>query len=447
MGHPIGLRCIRCGAEYQQEARASGGGSRAERSGSLVAEGADRTMLPRLFKGCPACLAQGHPANVVVEYDLASVRRSLDPKRLDGRPLSMWRYHELLPVDPEQAVTLGEGMTPLVRVPTLARKLGLRELYVKNETQNPTWSFKDRLASAAVSAARGLNMRVITGSSSGNAGAATAAYAARAGLPCVMFSTQQFPLAMKVQMAIYGTKLVAVPTIQDRWRMVEACVDQLGWFPVTVFVYPLVGSSPYGIDGYKTMAFEIVEQLGRVPDDVVYPVGAGDAFSGGWQGFLLWRKLGYAENLPRMVAAEVFGPLQHALDENLDQVEEVPWGPTVGISVGLNTSALQGLNVLRESDGLAARASDEEMMAMQRDLAASEGIYAEASSVLSLAVVKRLVDEGRLDPDRTVVAVLTSSGLKDPETTQRHLPDIQVAEPTLEGLARFLQDVYGFAIG
>jgi threonine synthase len=418
VGRPVGLRCIRCGAEYSEQ---------------------------RLFKGCPACLAQGHPANVVVEYDLASVRRSLDPKRLEGRPLSMWRYHELLPVEPEQAVTLGEGMTPLVPVPRLARKLGLGELYVKNETQNPTWSFKDRLASAAVSAARGLGMRVITGSSSGNAGAATAAYAARAGLPCVMFTTQQFPLAMKVQMAIYGTKLVAVPTIQDRWRMVEACVDQLGWFPVTVFVYPLVGSSPYGIDGYKTMAFEILEQLGRVPDDVVYPVGAGDAFSGGWQGFRQWRELGFVDRVPRMVAAEVFGPLQHALDEKLDRVEEVPWGPTVGISVGLNTSALQGLNVLRESDGLAARASDDEMMAMQRELAASEGIYAEASSVLSLAVVKRLVDDGKLDPHRTIVAVLTSSGLKDPETTQRHLPEIQVAEPTLEGLARFLQDVYGFA--
>jgi threonine synthase len=337
-------------------------------------------------------------------------------------------------------------MTPLVPVPSLGRQLGVRNLLVKNESQNPTWSFKDRLASAAVSAARGLGMRVITGSSSGNAGAATAAYSARAGLPCVMFTTQQFPLAMKVQMAVYGTKLVAVPTIQDRWRMVEACVDQLGWFPVTVFVYPLVGSSPYGIDGYKTMAFEMVEQLGRVPDSVVYPVGAGDAFSGGWQGFRQWRDLGFADQVPRMVAAEVFGPLEHALEQDLDHVEEVPWGPTVGISVGLNTSALQGLNVLRESGGIAGRAGDEEMMAMQQALAASEGIYAEASSVLSLAVVKRLVDEGQLDPDGTIVAVLTASGLKDPETTQRHLPEIQVAEPTLDGLADFLERVYGFAI-
>jgi threonine synthase len=416
---PTGLRCIRCGARYP---------------------------AGRLFKGCPACLEQGHPANLAVEYDYAAIRGRFDPTRLDGRPLSMWRYHELLPVDLDDAVSLGEGLTPLVAVPTLARRLGLRELYVKNETVNPTWSFKDRLASAAVSTARAMGMRVITGSSSGNAGAATAAYAARAGLPCVMFTTQQFPLAMKVQMAVYGTKLVAVPTIYDRWRMVEACVDRLGWFPVTVFVYPLVGSNAYGIEGYKTMAFEMVEQLGRVPDSVIYPVGAGDAFSGAWKGFREYRELGYTDRLPRMLAAEVFGPIEHALEQGLDHVEEVPWGPTVGISVGLNTSALQALNVVRESGGLAARASDEEMLAMQRELAAAEGIYAETSSVLSLAVLERLVRQGAVDPDQTVVAVLTSTGLKDPETTQRQLPEIQVAEPTLDGLARFLRDVYGFDI-
>jgi threonine synthase len=418
MGQPTGLRCIRCGAEY--------------------------AATDRLFKGCPVCLAQEHPANVYVQYDYSQIRGGFDPRKLDGRPNTMWRYHELLPVGPEDAVSIGEGMTPLLPVPSLARRLGVRELYVKNESVNPTWSFKDRLASAAVSSARGMGMRVITGSSSGNAGAATAAYSARAGLPCVMFTTQQFPLAMKVQMAVYGTRLVAVPTIYDRWRMVETCVDQLGWFPVTVYVYPLVGSSPWGIEGYKTMAFEMLEQLGRVPDQVIYPVGAGDAFSGAWKGFAEYREMGYVDRLPRMLAAEVFGPLENALEKDLDHVEEVPWGRTVGISVGLNTSALQGLNVLRESGGAAARASDDEMLAMQRDLASLEGIYAEASSVLSLAAIKAFVERGDIDPDRTIVAVLTSSGLKDPETTQQHLPDIQVAEPTLDGLMRFLHDVYSW---
>jgi threonine synthase len=188
----------------------------------------------------------------------------------------------------------------------------------------------------------------------------------------------------------------------------------------------------------------MIEQLGRVPDQVIYPVGAGDAFSGAWKGFSEYRELGYVDRVPKMLAAEVFGPLENALDKDLDHVEEVPWGPTVGISVGLNTSALQGLNVLRDSGGAAARASDDEMLTMQRELAASEGIYAETSSVLSLAAIKHFVDKGELDPDRTVVAVLTSSGLKDPETTHKHLPEIQVAEPTLDGLMRFLRDVYAW---
>src|SRR5207248_3929106 len=167
-------------------------------------------------------------------------------------------------------------------------------------------------------------------------------------------------------------------------------------------------------------------------------------FAGAWKGFSEYREMGYVDRVPKMLAAEVFGPLENALEKDLDHVEEVPWGPTVGISVGLNTSALQGLNVLRESGGTAARASDEEMLAMQRELASLEGIYAETSSVLSLAALPHFVERGDVDPDRTIVAVLTSSGLKDPETTQKHLPDIQVAEPTLDRLLRFLHDVYAW---
>jgi threonine synthase len=144
------------------------------------------------------------------------------------------------------------------------------------------------------------------------------------------------------------------------------------------------------------------------------------------------------------MAAEVFGPLKNALEKNLDRVEKVPWGPTVGISVGLNTSALPGLNVLQESGGNAARASAEEMLSMQRDMASLEGIYAEGSSVLSLASLPHFVERGDIDPDETVIAVHTSSGLKDAATTSRQLPEIQVAEPTLHGLATFLRDVYGF---
>jgi len=413
----LGLRCIRCGTEYP---------------------------AGPYFKGCPSCLSEGLPTNLAVVYDMDRIRKTFDPKQLEGRPRTIWRYAELLPAEPENVVSIGEGMTPLLEVPRIGRKLGIKKLYVKDESRNPTWSFKDRLASSAVSMAKQMGMKVITGSSSGNAGAATAAYSARAGIPCVMFTTQQFPLAMRTQMAVYGTKMIATPTIQDRWRMVEACVDKWGWFPVTVFVYPLVGSSCYGIEGYKSVAFEVVEQLGKVPSTIVMPVGAGDAFFGTWKGFKEYRELGFIDELPTMVAAEVFGPLENAMAKDLDHLEEVPWGPTPAISVGLNTSAYQALTVLRESGGLARSPSSDEMIAMQRELAESEGIYAEVSSVISLCVAGKLVAEGRLGDDDVVVAFLTSGGLKDPETTSKHLPPIPLIEPNLESLLSTLESAYGF---
>ena len=412
----IGLRCIRCGAEY---------------------------AVGPLFKGCPACLAKGLPTNLTVVYDLEQIRRRFNPGRLDGRPRTIWRYAELLPAELENAVSIGEGMTPLLPVPRLASRLGIRNLFVKDESRNPTWSFKDRLASSAVSMAKQMGASVITGSSSGNAGSATAAYSARAGIPCVMFTTQQFPIAMRVQMAVYGTKMIATPTIRDRWRMVEACVDTLGWFPVTVFVYPLVGSNPFGIEGYKSVAFELVEQLGRVPTHVVMPTGAGDALYGTWKGFNEYRELGFIDEVPTMIAAEVFGPLENALAKNLDHVEEVPWGPTPAISVGLYTSAYQALLVLRESGGDARSPSTDEMVGMQRQLAESEGIFAEVSSVISLCVAKKLVDEGKIKDDDLVVAFLTSGGLKDPETASKYLPSIPLIEPNLEALLSALELTYG----
>ena len=147
-----------------------------------------------------------------------------------------------------------------------------------------------------------------------------------------------------------------------------------------------------------------------------------------------------------MDAAEVFGPVKNALDRDLERIEDVPWGPTVGISVGLYTSALQALHVVRESDGWAGTASDDEMIAMQRALAATEGIYAEMSSVLSLAVAAKKAAAGEIDPDDTVVCVLTSSGLKDPQSTLDHMAEIPLVEPSLDRLIDALHDVYGFDV-
>ncbi len=420
MNHVTGFKCLRCGRVYPEK---------------------------KMFKGCPDCLAKGKPSNVSVQYDYEALRKAFSVKKLEGRPPTMWRYKELLPPDEDKIVTLGEGLTPLIHCPRLGGRINLPKLHVKDESRNATWSFKDRMCSSAVSVAREFDTRVITASSSGNAGSATAAYAARAGMECVLFTLQRFPTAMKVNMAVYGTRLIACPTLLDRWRMVEKCVDTFNWFPTAGFMFPLIGSNPYGIDGYKTIAYEVCEQFGwKAPDVMVFPTGAGDAFFGAWKGFNELRDFGIIDSLPRMAAAEVLGPIENAIRKGLDHVEEVPYRQSVGISVGMYTSTYQALKTVLDSKGAARSASDEEMLTMQHALAANEGIYVECSSVLSVAVAAKLVQEGVIKERETVVCFLTAGGLKDPETTLKYLPDIPLIEPNLEAMAEALRTTYGVEV-
>lgn len=419
MSYLLGLICLRCGRQYPAEQR---------------------------FQGCDDCSGK-MGSNVQGVYDYEAIGRRFSIEALAQRPLTMWRYREFLPVDPQNIVTIGEGMTPLHHCRRLGEELGLKQLYVKEESRNPTWSFKDRLASAAVSRAREVGAPVVTTSSSGNGGAATAAYAAQAGLPCVIFTTTQFPPEMLALMQVYGAMLVTVPTVQDRWHMVRHYVENHGWYPVQNFVVPPIGANPYGIDGYKTIAYEVCEQLQwQAPDVFVVPVASGDAFVGPWKGFSEFEEMGFVNTKPRMIAAEVFGPLQRALERGMDYVEEVPGGETVAVSTGATNSAYQSLKTVRESNGAAVVASDEEIMEMQTALAMTEGIYAEASSVLTLAVVKKMREAQQIDEDDVVVALLTSTGLKDPQLTRPYLPQIPDIEPSAAALEAALQEAYAFTV-
>lgn len=400
-----------------------------------------------MFTGCARCAEAGKPSNVHVVYDEAAFDEAA--RRVahsSSAASSMWHYKDLLPIDDEHIVTLSEGATPLLHLPRLGRKLGIPQLYVKDESRNPTGSFKDRLAAGAVSAAVQLGRKVIVGSSSGNAGAAVAAMASRAGLPCIMLTTQQFPLAMKTQMGVYGSYLLAAPSVQDRWSLMEAGVERLGWFPTTVFCYPFFGSNCYGIEGYKTIGYEITDQLATAPDHIVFPVGAGDAFSGAYKGLAEYARAGVIDRVPVMHAAEVFGPLEAALAAGSDVVEAVDTGGahTVAVSVGSNLSTYQALDVLRRTGGSAHSATNEQMLAAQRDLAELEGLWVETSSALSVAALPALVQSGAIDPDSVVVAVLTSSGLKDPDVTAGELPEIPSVGATFESALSVLRSSYSF---
>ena len=424
MGEVVALECHRCGATYPPG---------------------------RQWAGCPACAAAGKPSNLICRYDYDRIVQTFSRGALAAREVSMWRYREFLPADREHEVSISEGFTPLVACPSLGRRLGFDRLFIKDESRNPTWSFKDRMASAGASRALQMGLKVLTAASSGNGGAAVAAYAARAGLEAVILTTPQFPLPMRTLMQAYNAKIIATRTMQDRWTIVNLGVSRYGWFPTQNFMDPPLGANPYALDGCKTMGYEICEEMGfRTPDWIVCPVGSGDSMTGIWKGLQEWIDLGVVEpgaGMPRMVAAEVFGSLGDALARGLDHTEARPVRPTVAVSTATANSAYQSLKVLRVTDGAAVTATDEEMMAMQLALAAEEGVYSEASGVLTLAVAKRLLDAGRIRPADSVVAVLTSSGLKDPDVTAKLLPPIPVIEPTEEALRATLREAYGVELG
>ncbi|CUA89248.1 Threonine synthase [Chelatococcus sambhunathii] len=364
-------------------------------------------------RGCPLCAATA-PANLQVVYP-APVEGQETAPQSPGRLPSLWRYAAMLPVDEADAVSLGEGLTPLVPVPGIGARLGLTYLYIKDETRNPTWSHKDRFSTVAVSAARSLGARVVATSSSGNAGASLGAYAARAGLTAVVVTFAETAGTMIDQARKYGAIIVPMRRKADRWQVLAEGMERHGWFVTSPFRTPVVGSHPIGIEGYKTLAYELAEQLdGRVPDWCVVPVCYGDALAGLWRGFKELRDHGRIDRLPRLVAAEVHGSLAAALARQEDSVPDLGARfATLAVSLGASRSAYQALAALRESDGFAIPVGNEGLLALQEDLASLDGMFAELSSVTPLAAISLLRRNGTIGAGDTVVAVATASGLKD----------------------------------
>jgi threonine synthase len=409
-----GYRCVRCGARYP----------------------ADRDYF-----GCPACETEV-PANLEMDYAAPPPCPKAD---WEGRRPGLWRYVEALPVDGRGWVGLGEGGTPLLECRRLGDEIGLPGLMAKNEAQNPTWSFKDRLASVAVAWARANGRAGIAVSSSGNAGAAAAAYAARAGLPCLVLTTRAFPGTMQRFMRSFGAMVVALPTAPDRWTLNRALAQAWGWLPMSNAIDPPVGGHPAGVEGCKTIAYEIAQDLGwRVPDAVLVPVAYGDALYGIYRGFRDLVAAGVVDRLPRLVAVEAYPSLTRALSRGTDGPVTVEASGSRAHSIATPRGTYQALRAVRESGGTAVRVGDAEALQAQRALREREGLLVELSAAVPLAAARALAASGALRPEDRVVMVITSSGLKDLEVTD---PDdeIPLAEPTLGGLARVLEERYGYA--
>jgi threonine synthase len=396
--------------------------------------------------GCPIC-EEEVPSNLEVKY----VRPGLEPNsasQLAGawgaRKPGVWRYSEILPIDRKQAVSLGEGGTPLVRCHQIGESIGLPHLLAKNEAENPTWSFKDRMAAVAVSWARATGRKGIAVSSSGNAGASAAAYAARAGMPCIIFTTRAYPGTMQRFMRSFGAMVVATPTALDRWTLNRAVAREWGWLAFSNATNPPVGSHPIGIEGYKSIAVEICEDLDwKAPDAVIVPVAYGDALAGIHRGFKELIAAGLIDRHPRLIAAETYPSLSLALANGAaGPVSTVATG-SKAFSVGTPQSTYQALRAIRESAGTAVQITDREAFQAHRQLRDQEGLFVELSSALPLAAARRLREVGELAADATVVLLLTSSGLKDSEVTDS-TQELPIVEPELGALSQLLKRDFAF---
>ena len=368
----------------------------------------------RIYNLCPC----GSP--LLVRYDLRSAATSLTVSGLASRPSNLWRYREVLPVEKDSSIVcLGEGFTPLLRAQRLGERLGLPNLYLKDESLNPTGSFKARGMAVAVSVARELGIRKLAVPSAGNAGGALAAYAARAGMKAAVFMPEGTPSANVLECALLGTEVVLVPgSIKDCGRAMRERLQGDDWFDVSTL------REPYRIEGKKTMAYEVVEQLeGRVPEAIIYPTGGGTGLIGMWKAFDEMEKLGWmGGRRPRMFSVQAQGcaPIVRAFAEGSDHAAE--WPDPVTLASGLRVPSAIGdflmLRALRESRGSALAVSDQDMLAAVRELAETEGVVTSPEGGATLAALKKLLWDGQLAGHEIIVLFLTASGYKYMEVLQ-----------------------------
>ena len=353
-------------------------------------------------------------APLLARYDLASLR-GWRRESLAGREASMWRYREILPLfEGEAPVSLGEGWTPLFHAARLGRALGLERLYVKDESLNPTNSFKARGMSAAVTRAAALGARVLSVPTAGNAGNALAAYAARAGLEAKVFMPRDAKRPFVLECELYGADVTLVDgLITDAGRLAAEQGAPRGWYDVATL------KEPYRIEGKKTMGYEIAEQLGwRLPDWIVYPTGGGTGLIGMWKAFDEMAALGWidARRRPRMVSvqAEQCAPIVRAFERGAERAEE--WRNAATIADGLRVPKAIGdalmLRAIRESGGTAVAVADSDMVSGMRALGALEGISAAPEGGAALHAIRVLAEAGRIQPTDTVVLFNTGGALK-----------------------------------
>ena len=348
-----------------------------------------------------------------IVYDYDYIKANLTKEKLAARrDNSMWRYRELLPVEEDTPNTpLRVGWSPLYEADRLAKQLGIKKLYVKDDGINPTASLKDRASAMAVAKAREAGAEVIACSSTGNAASSLAGNAAAAGLKTYIFVPSRAPKGKVAQLMTFGATVISVQgSYEDTFELSKQAIDRWGWYNRNAAI------NPYLSEGKKTVALEIMEQLDwQVPDYIAISVGDGCTIAGLWKGLKDLHAIGFIDRLPRLISAQAEGccPLNRAIETG------EPWRPMEentladSIAVGVPRNADKALMAIRESNGLTVNVSDEEIMAAQKLLGRTCGVFGEPAGVTGAAGLKKLCEQGKIPADATVVSVVTGNGLKD----------------------------------
>jgi threonine synthase len=406
-----GLKCRECGAAYE--------------------------LAPKHV--CEFCFG---PLEVDYNYDV--IAQSISRESIQAGPYSIWRYADLLPADnAAHRVDLEVGFTPLVKAHRLAKELGLKNLYIKNDSTNPTWSFKDRVVSVALTRAREFGFDTAACASTGNLANSVAAHAARAGMKCFVFIPSDLEAGKVMTSLVYEPNVVAVRGNYDEVnRLCSEIADrQKSWAFVNINV------RPYYSEGSKTLAYEVAEQLGwKAPDHVVIPIASGSMLTKIQKGFREFMKLGLIEQKNvKISGAQATGcnPVAHAYENDLDFVTPVkPSTIAKSLAIGNPADGIYALDAIRGSGGAAAQVSDEEIVEGIRLLARTEGIFTETAGGVTIGVLKKLAAAGKIDPEETTVAYITGIGLKTQEAIAGKVgapheidPNLSAFQKVMDGLS------------
>jgi threonine synthase len=403
----VGLKCKECGTEYPAKA----------------------THV------CEMCFGP-----LEVKYDYAKIKRNVTRATIQAGPHSIWRYRDFLPVESADPIDVGTGMTPLVKANRLARRLGLKNLYIKNDAVNmPTLSFKDRVVSVALTRARELGFTTVSCASTGNLANSTAAIAAHAGLECCVFIPSDLEAGKVLGTLIYNPTLMAVHGNYDQVnRLCSEVANTHGWGFVNINL------RPYYSEGSKTLGYEVAEQLGwQLPDHIVAPLASGSLFTKIYKGFREFVEVGLVDDKPvRFSGAQAEGcnPIATAFKEGRDFITPVkPNTVAKSIAIGNPADGVYALELARKTNGHIEDVTDAEIIDGMKLLAETEGIFTETAGGTTIAVLQKLVAAGKINPDETTVVYITGNGLKTQEAVQGYVGEPLTIEPKLEAFERALE--------